>query len=155
DTPPVFHTVAGPGKEAATDVQEGFDKIKVGEMPPGWSQWSSAKDASFAVSDKKALSPANGLASIGGSTWSARAWPDKPVVADVQASAAVLLDSLIPVQVLARGSGLDGATPTFYAVQASRGMEVQLLRVVKGTPTELGTLRSAGYFSEKWVRLTL
>jgi len=91
----------------------------------------------------------------GGSKISARAWIKEPQFTDVQASVAVFVEQLIPAQVLVRGKALDGGGPTFYAASATRGMEVKLVRVVRGASTTLATTKSAGWFSEKWVRLTL
>src|SRR5262249_5814170 len=62
---------------------------------------------------------------------------------------------LIPAQVLARGQKLDTGSATFYAAQVTRGLEIQVQRVTNGTTTNIGTMRSAKWFSEKWVRLTL
>jgi hypothetical protein len=135
-------------------IRESFDK-KTGALPAGWSRWSSDKSVTFAISSLKALSAPNSLAAAGGSRGSARAWPDKTLPADIQAGAAVYLDTLIPAQVFVRGSGADTASPTYYAATVSRGLEVRLERVVKGKATSLGTVKSAGYVSGKWVRLTL
>jgi hypothetical protein len=140
---------------AALDLKESFDKTAPGQLPTGWSRWSNTRDVSFAVSAAKPLSGANGLASSGGSRVAARAWLDKPRPADVQAGAAVLLDTLIPVQVLVRGTHLDTASPSYYAVSLTRGLEVQIVRVLNGTSTTLGRGKSTRYFSGKWVRATL
>src|SRR5579885_3193825 len=75
--------------------------------------------------------------------------------ADVQVSADVFLDTLIPAQLLARGSGLDTATPTYYALSISRGLQAQLLRVTGGATTVLGTVTSPDWFSVRWVQAAL
>jgi hypothetical protein len=89
------------------------------------------------------------------SSLAARAWVAAPQPADVQVSASVRLDSLIPAQVLARGSSLNGAKPSYYALSVSRGLQVQLVRVVNGVATPLAQLTSATYVSGVWVRVTL
>src|SRR5206468_11278997 len=75
--------------------------------------------------------------------------------ADVQVGAAVYLNSLIPAQLLARGTNLNTAAPTYYALALTRGLNLQLLRVVNGTATALGQLNSAQWFSDRWVRAVL
>jgi hypothetical protein len=148
---PAFRTVAG---APALDVHESFDNTAAGKLPAEWAQWKTG-GASFEASSAKALSGANSLACAGGSTAAARAWMSKPLAADAQASAAVFLNTLVPAQVLVRGIDLETAAPSYYGALVTRGLEVQLVRVVKGTPTAMGTIKSSGYVSEKWVRLTL
>jgi hypothetical protein len=140
----------------STAIREPFDSVLPGQLPLGWAQWGSTPGASFAVSWAQALSPANSLVgSAPTSSAAARAWVTAPQPADVQVSAAVDLTSLIPAQVLARGRDLAGTTPSYYALSVTRGIQLQLLRVVSGTPTVLGQVQSAAYFSGPWVRLTL
>jgi hypothetical protein len=139
-----------------TAVRESFDGVLPGQLPLGWAQWGSTPDASFAVSYGQALSPADGLVGTAPTSSAvARAWVTQSLPADVQVSAALQLTSLIPAQVLARGSNLAGTTPTYYALSVSRGLQLQLLRVVNGSPTVLGQVQSAAYVSGPWVRLTL
>src|SRR5438309_2142735 len=93
--------------DAAAAVTESFDKAAAGTVPEGWTRWGSP-GSSVEVSALKSLSAPNGLAFTGPSPAIARAWLGRPQPADVQASAAVYLDTLIPAQVLIRGSRLDG-----------------------------------------------
>ncbi len=143
------------GEGASTEIHESFDKTPAGGLPTGWRQWSNNGAVSFAITTDRFLSTPNALASSGGSAVAARVWLDKPQAADIQASAAVFLNSLIPGQVLVRGTNLDTPAPGYYAVSVTRGLEIQLVRVLKGAATTLGSLKSASYFSEKWARLTL
>jgi hypothetical protein len=137
-------------------VREHFDTTAAGALPAGWAQWANATAAALRVSAATAFSPANGLASSGGaSTAIARAWVATPAPDNVQASADVLLTGLEPARVFARGANLATATPTYYALSIARGLEVELLRVVNGATSELGTLRSATYLSSQWVKVTL
>ncbi|HSQ54747.1 MAG TPA: Ig-like domain-containing protein, partial [Gemmata sp.] len=138
-----------------TGVKEAFDTTATGEVPKGWQTWGSGAAGSFAVSSSLALSPANGLASTGGSTTIGRAWSTADLPADVDASAAVYLNNLIPAQVFVRGSNLDTATPTYYAATITRGMTVKLTRVVDGVATDLGSLTSKDYTSSQWLRVHL
>src|SRR5881409_2430789 len=81
---------------------ESFDKAAVGTAPEGWSRWAGP-GATVEVSALKSLSAPNGLALTGPSPGVARAWLARPQPADVQVSAAVYLDTLIPAQILVRG----------------------------------------------------
>src|SRR5262249_18895500 len=137
-----------------TLLQQSFDSAAVGTRPSGWSQWSSNGVSTFAISPQ-ALTGPNGLASYGASNVSARALASTQEPANVQVSAGVLVNSLIPTQVLARGSNLNTNTPSYYALSVTRGMNVQLLRVVNGVTTSLGHLNTASWFQGVWVVLTL
>src|SRR5262249_36306243 len=55
----------------------------------------------------------------------------------------------------ARGSNLGTATPSYYAVAVSRGLDVQLVRVSGGVTTVLGDVKSQDYVSNQWVSVTL
>jgi hypothetical protein len=135
---------------------ESFDSTPAGALPANWSQWSSLGSPSFAVAAGLSLSGTQALARTANrSTLAARAWNNASLPADVQVSAAVYLNTLIPTQVLARGSGLNTATPSYYALSLTRGLQAQLVRVSNGVTTVLGTLNSSGWFSDRWVDAAL
>jgi hypothetical protein len=137
-------------------VSEPFDQAATGSLPAGWAQWSSTAEAPFAVTAGRAVSAPNGLAATAAfSSTTARAWPAAFSATDLQASADVYLNSLIPAQVFARGTNLGGATPSYYAVSVTRGLQIQLLRVQNGVSTVLGRLTSADWVSDTWVRVLL
>jgi len=141
---------------ATPTVSQSFDTTPIGALPANWTQWSSDRTTAFAVSSARALSAPSGLAVTAlTSHVSAQAWPNTPEPADLQVTAAVYVNSVIPAQILARGSNLGSATPSFYAVAVSRGLEVDLLRIVNGVTTTLATLKSASWFSDQWARVTL
>jgi hypothetical protein len=147
-------TVAFDSFSVAAQAQT-FDATSPGSLPSGWSQWSSTGAASFAVSTARPENGAAGLASSGTSTLAARGWLATSQPANVQAGAAVFVGSLSPAQVLARGSNLNTAKPTYYGLTVRRGLYLQLVRVVNGTTTALAGLSSASWFSGSWVQLTL
>src|SRR5262249_31316030 len=72
-------------------------------------------------------------------------------------SAAIFVDSLIPGQVFARGSNLQTAAPTSYAVNVVRGLQANLVKVVNGVETTLGSIKSTPsvYVSGQWIRTRL
>jgi hypothetical protein len=142
---------------ALLDVQqtETFDTTAAGSLPSGWASWSSPSTAGFQVESGLALSGSNGLASTGPSSAAARAWLNSVMPADVQTGADVFLNTLIPARVLARGANLNTTTPSYYAVEISRGLDVRLVRVVNGVTTILQDLQSANYVSQVWVQATL
>lgn len=136
-------------------VVQSFDTTPSGSTPVRWQNWISDASGTLGASSNRAISPANGYASFGNSPTAARAWAEKLLPADVAASAAVYLDTLIPARVFLRGSGLNTANPTYYAASITRGLQVQLIRVVDGVETVLGSLRSTSYLSGQWVRVRL
>lgn len=136
-------------------VSQSFDSVSAGTLPAGWSAWATTAANGFQTSTARTLSPSNALASNGLSNTAARAWANADLPADVDVSAAVYLDSLIPAQVFARGSNLEGNTPTYYAINLSRGLSAQLVKVVNGVETVLGSIKSSAYVSSVWVRARL
>lgn len=135
-------------------IRESFDQAADGGLPAGWAQWIGL-GGSIQLSSAKALSKPNAVVCSGGSKTAGRAWIKEPHPADVQVSAALFIDKLIPGQVLLRGKGLDTESPTFYAASVTRGVEVKLARVSGGAAPSIASVRSAKWVSEKWVRLTL
>jgi hypothetical protein len=154
DVQPLEPRLAPSASPAGTET---FDTTSAGSIPPGWSQWSSNGTVAFAVSASRSLSAPNGLAVSSGiiSSLAARSWVNAVAPADLQVSAAVYLDSLIPAHVFARGSGLGTATPTYYAVSIARGFQAQLVRVTNGVTTVLATTHSPDWFSNRWAQVTL
>src|SRR5262249_39570453 len=73
----------------------------------------------------------------------------------VRLTAAVFLNSIVPVQLLVRGQSLDTDAPSYYAVSVTRGTELQLLKVVDGVATVLATVSSQQWVSNEWVYITL
>lgn len=146
---------SGLGDPAAAGVAQSFDSTPAGALPAGWSGWATDAVNGFKVGTARALSPGGALVSTGLSNTTARAWSDADLPADVDVSAAIYLDSLIPAQVFARGTNLQGATASYYAVSVTRGLEAQLVKVVNGTETVLATIKSSTYLSGQWVRARL
>jgi hypothetical protein len=131
---------------------ETFDSTAPGGLPSGWSQTGT-----FFVAAAHAQSLPNDLLSNAeASNQGGRAWFGTLQPNDVRVSMSVFLDSLNPVQLVARGSGLDGATPSYYSLQISRGLTLGFVKVSNGSASTLGSsLISTGYTSSVWVRLTL
>jgi hypothetical protein len=136
-------------------VSQSFDTTAPGTIPSDWSSWQSTTTGTLGASSSRSFSPTNGFASTGTSLTRARAWANAVLPADVAASAAVYLDSLIPARVFVRGSNLNGTTPTYYMASLTRGLDVRLVRVVNGVETVLGSLRTSSYLSGQWVRVRL
>jgi hypothetical protein len=135
---------------------ENFDSTSLGSLPWGWSQWSSSGYQAFRVGSNPTVSGGHDLAASASiSNLTSRAWTNTLAPADVQVSANIYLDSLSPAQVVLRGTGLNSATSTYYALSVTRGLQLQLLRVIDGNPAVLATAQSANYVSGTWVRLTL
>jgi hypothetical protein len=140
-------------REVPAALAEAFDATAPGAAPAGWRVWVGGAAGGFAASPARALSGGNGFAGSGGSATAARAWAATDQPADASASAAVYLDSLIPARVFVRGTNLDGTAPTYYAAAVTRGATVQVVRVVNGAETVLGSVTSDQYVSNRWVRV--
>jgi hypothetical protein len=136
---------------------ETFDTTPPGTLPAGWSQWSNIGTNAFAVSSAQSLSAPNSLSvnSPTGSGLNARAWISTTQPANEEVQSAVYLNQPIPAEILARGTGLDTTSPSYYAVSITEGLDLKLLRVNNGTTTTLGEVRSANWVANQWVYTTL
>src|SRR6266851_33431 len=134
---------------------ETFEQSAIGVLPSGWGQHSSDPSATIQTTTTQAQASTAGLQSSGTSSATSLAWLNNSVPADAQVSASVYLDTLIPAQIIARGQNLDTDTPSYYAVSVTRGVQLQLLRVVNGQSTVLQTLQSGSWRSGQWVRVSL
>jgi hypothetical protein len=143
-------------REAPSVSPISFDGMAVNSLPTGWNAWSSDPKIAFQVSTTHALSGSNGaMFTPGLSSAIAQAWLTTAQPNDVQVSAADFLTNLTPAQVFARGTNLGGSTATYYAVQVSRGLTVQLVKVVNGTLTSLASVKSVSWLDNHWVQETL
>ncbi len=134
---------------------EPFQKTSATGLPAGWTQWNTG-DGSFAVDTSGAgLGDTGRLVTNGTSASVERAWLTTPYQADVETSAAVFLNTAVPIQLFARGQSLNTAKPTYYAATIVRGLQVQLTRVSNGVTTTLAVAKSNDYVSGKWVTVTL
>src|SRR5690348_7241512 len=114
---------------AAPWVVETFQKAATNGLPTGWSQWATDPSASFQVNPTAAgLGDQGKLVSTANTTSAGRAWLSAPFAADVETSAAVYLNTAVPVQILVRGTNLGTTTPSYYAGTVSRGAEVKLVK---------------------------
>lgn len=138
---------------------QSFDATPVGLLPDNWSQWGTGGGNFVAVASPTNPAPPSGPNALAiappqsGDT--ARAWLNTSLPADLSASAETYISTLTPAQVLARGSNLNSDTPTYYAVEVSRGMTVKLVKVVDGGETDLASLTSTSYVQDIWVQETL
>jgi hypothetical protein len=144
-----FAVLAPPG------INESFDTARVPATPNGWSNWASDNLARARVGIDRFVSGTQGLAIDGSSVTAARSWVNSGLTADTQASVSVYSDNLIPAGIIARGSNLNTANPTYYSLTVVRGLQVQLKRVVNGAETVVATARSTNYTSGLWIRLSL
>ena len=136
-------------------VVQSFDTTAVGGAPTDWNGWATDSLGWFATSSARALSPANGFSSNGFTSTTARAWANTDMPAAEDASAAIYLDTLAPAQVFVRGTNLQGTTPSYYAVNVTRGLQATLVKVVNGVETAIGSIKSSAYVSGQWVRARL
>jgi hypothetical protein len=140
----------------APGTSQNFDTTPAGQLPADWSQWTNSPGAGFKTDGTQSLSGTQSLISTStSSTAQARAWVSDELAANVQTSTTVLLNSLVPLRLFARGSNLGTFTPTYYAASITRGLQVSLLRVVNGVATELCKINSTAYLSNLWVKISL
>jgi hypothetical protein len=136
---------------------ETFDTTTPGTLPAGWSQWSSTGTNAFAVSSAQSLSSPNSLAASSptASGQNALAWINTAQPANEEVQSAIYLNSPIPAEVVARGSGLNTTSPSYYAVSIKQGLDLKLLRVNNGSVTTLGEVKSASWIGNQWAYVTL
>jgi hypothetical protein len=148
---------SSPLNPAGVLYQQNFDSTTPGHLPTGWSVWGNAGNGTappFAVADANGVKGAE-LLSANASGGTARTWLNSTQPADVSASIDVFANGTIPAQLYVRGTNLNSASPSYYAVSVIRGVQVQLVRVVNGQSATLGTLSSVSYLSGQWVQVTL
>src|SRR5262249_24439160 len=104
--------------------EDNFTTPTSGGLPPGWAVWRQDSTPVRIVASTQSLT-GTGALSINAGTGVARAWYDALLPANVQASTALYLDSLVPAQLFVRGQNLNTDTPSYYAVSISRGLQVQ------------------------------
>ncbi len=152
-----FDDFAAVPKPLPPGVAQTFDAVGLGGVPAGWSGWASDGAGGFGVSAPRTAAGSNGYSSASrASNTAARAWADADLGSpDVDVSAAVFLDGLVPAQVFARGQNLDAAKPTFLAVTITRGLQANVVRVADGAVTVLASVKSGSYFSQQWARVRL
>jgi hypothetical protein len=154
---PLLEPLEGRELPAAGDwLAEAFQLRTTTGLPAGWNQWSTDGTASFQVDAAgSGLGDAGRLVSAGKSNTGGRAWLAQEYAADIEVSAAVLLNSIAPVHLFVRGQNLGGTAPSYYAASAIRGGEVQLVKVVGGQTTVLATVKSVEWFSGNWATVSV
>src|SRR5262249_47336719 len=128
-----------------------------------WSQYSSSGGNEFAVASPQqgqtpqAVSAPKLLTLTRSSSGvNDRLYYNSALPAQVEVSADIYANTLQPTHVIARGSGLGTASPTYYAASIISGTTVKLLKVVGGTTTVLGQpLTSSAYTANLWLRTTI
>lgn len=144
-----------PAPKAQPQDNESFDQTTAGGLPKGWTQSSSDKSKAFQVENQLSISSPSGFMSNGSSATWAAAWLNQQYGPDVTVKADVVLNSLVPTQLVARAQGLNGSSPSYYAVSITRGLDVQILGVQHGVTTVLSDLTSNGWTSGIWVNVSL
>lgn len=132
-------------------VSESFDATASSSLPAGWLAYGPAAPRVGSIP----LSAGKGLTSIGPSSAAGLSGPDTELPANQRASVSIYGDSLIPGMVFVRGQGLSTNTPTYYAAQVVRGVDVRLVRVTNGVTQQLGRITSRTYLSQAWLNVSL
>jgi hypothetical protein len=143
---------------SATSIIQTFDTATTPPaLPSGWTQWSSDGSTAFVTAAGQGMGGTAGVVASGLSKTAALAWSTQTQSGDSGVSAAVLLNSLEPTFVFARGTKLGTATPSYLAAVVTRGATVSVVQVTNGTSTVLGSITSpqSAYLSGKWVQVSL
>jgi hypothetical protein len=140
---------------SVTPLSQSFDTTSIGRLPLGWAQWSSTGKPAFSVSGQMPASPSHSLAASTPTNWvSASAWNLTQEPADIEVGASLFANNHMPVALVARASGLNTATPTYYGVQVVGGLQVVLYRMHHGVITGLARVATVQPLTPEWVRVT-
>ena len=152
-----FEVSTYPPAPAATTVdEEQFNGNLTRGIPSGWASYTNIQGETFQVSSSNpSLTGSNVIGVTGDPGLVARAWYNSSLPTNVQVSSGLLLNSLMPSQLFARGQNLDTDSPDYYAVSMTRGATIQLLRVVAGRSVILGNITTNDWLSQEWVQATL
>jgi hypothetical protein len=120
-------------------VVEPFDTPN--ELPTGWRQWGNVSDTSFDVREHAAESGAAGLLSSAPVRGVARAWIEGTIDANSSVAVSVRGDGSAPVAVLARGSDLAGAKPSYLYASVGKGGQLDVREVIDGTTRQFTNIR--------------
>lgn len=136
-------------------VPQTFDAVPLNSIPNYWSSWGSDGTSGFGAAPPRVGTSTQVLNSTGSSARTARVWDASAPFTDATATATILLDSLIPMQVFVRGNNLNSATPSYYAVEVTRGLNIALVKVQNGQTQILETFSTSGYVSGIWADVSL
>lgn len=136
-------------------LEQSFDDTPPGSLPAEWRQWNSRGTGQFEVSAAAAWDGRQSLSSRNSMPQASRAWINQVFPADFGIAAHFLLNSPQPMQLFARGSNVDGFLPTYYAVSLTRGLRLELLRVVNGHARTLAVVQTNVPLNNSWVRVAL
>jgi hypothetical protein len=149
-------STAAPVATPAALEQQYFSNNLVRGLPAGWGSYTNTTGQSFQVAANSQAPTGSSTVSVTGATGLvARAWYDATLPADVQVSASLYLNSLAPAQIFARGQNLGTDSPDYYAVSITRGATVQLVSVLDGRTTVLGSVTTNAWTGQQWVQVTL
>ena len=134
---------------------ESFQRGPVKGLPAGWSDSASSGAARFQVDTHSGLGDKGLLESDTGSAAGARAWLSAPFARDVEASAALLLNSSAPARLFIRGQNLTTSAPSYYAVELSNAGKLKLVELNKGKEGVLGSVAAPAGLANRWVTVTV
>lgn len=127
-----------PRENPSTWAGESFDQLSAPTLPAGWANWSNDGSVQYITSKLQAASGSNALASLGSSATQSRFWSATAYPADYGSGVTVRSNAAARLEVVARGSNLNTATPTYVSAVALPGGGVELTEVKAGVRTSLG-----------------
>lgn len=146
-----------PRENPSTWSGETFDQLTAPALPTGWANWSNDGSVQYITSKLQAASGPNSLASLGSSATQSRFWSAATYPADYGGGMTVRSNGAARLEVFARGSNLNTATPTYISAVALPGGGVQLVEVKSGVRTTLGQVTTAQAMPVNgvWLRVQL
>ena len=82
-------------------------------------------------------------------------WQNQPYSADTSVRVHILANSSVPIQLIARGQNLGTNQASYYGVQITAGLQIELFKMVNGVRNSLATLTSLDPISGIWLEVTL
>ncbi len=137
------------------EVTQTFDTLPTNTLPNNWSSWGSDGSSGYGAAAARGGSTTQVLNSTGGGTRTGRVWDNTLNLTNTTATATILLDTLIPTQVFVRGNNLNTTTPSYYAVEITRGLSISLIKVQNGQSQVLATETTASYVSGVWADVSI
>lgn len=150
-----FETAPPPSELFQTSlVDESFSQPIPGGLPAGWQEWSP-DGANMWVSSSNTLTQGAALSTNSPNPGGVTAWLNSIEPANINVSGTVFLQSLAPAEIIGRGQNLGTNQASYYAATITRGVGVQLIKVIDGKTTVIGSLSSNQWLNLQWVEVTL
>jgi hypothetical protein len=125
-------------------------------LPNNWQQWGNVDGTKFEVQEDAAETGIAGLVSLAPSRGTARAWIDEAIDANASVAVSIRGDGAAPVAILARGSNLASAKPSFLFASVGKGGHLDVREVIDGSTRQFTNIRPIDAApTDTWFRVEL